>query len=320
MATHSIDPPPSPEATLAETHLDAHLDNAPTEPVLEDHPSDALPQAPIQIPLRQAKPPSMMHRNPFLTTTQATLHAFPSLEPTRFATYPSTHLLVPLRRDILHRAVIYEGDATRQGTASTKWRSEVHGSNRKIRPQKGTGSARLGDKKSPMLKGGGVAFGPKPRDFATGLPRRIYDLAWRTALSYRYRMGQLILLDGEVDFEPIGQHSRARYLRDMLQYNRMGKGDGRTLFVTLEKRDALDWALDRQGGNMGMQAQAKDVEDVDVKDLLGLGRIVMEKKALDEIFKEHQSDLSSDLRLGPWKMMMQAQGIAPDGQPNAVGQ
>jgi hypothetical protein len=114
-------------------------------------------------------------RNPFLTTTQCTLHDFPSFEPTSFVTYPSTHLQMPLRKDILHRAVIYEGDMTRQGTASTKYRSEVHGSNRKIRPQKGTGAARLGDKKSPMLKGGGVAFGPKPRDFSTELPRRAGD-------------------------------------------------------------------------------------------------------------------------------------------------
>ena len=71
-------------------------------------------------------------RNPFLTTTQCTLHDFPSFEPTSFVTYPSSHLQMPLRKDILHRAVIYEGDMTRQGTASTKYRSEVHGSNRKI--------------------------------------------------------------------------------------------------------------------------------------------------------------------------------------------
>ena len=191
MATHTSNPPISPEATLSETYLDAHLDAAPTEPILQDYTSPAIPpQSSPQAQHHQTHPRSTPHpRNPFLTTTTATLHAFPSLEPTRFATYPSTHLLVPLRKDILHRAVIYEGDATRQGTANTKWRSEVHGSNRKIRPQKGTGSARLGDKKSPMLKGGGVAFGPKPRDFATGLNRRVYDLAWRIALSYRYRTG-----------------------------------------------------------------------------------------------------------------------------------
>src|SRR5690242_9859770 len=116
-----------------------------------------------------------------------TIHKFPTMEPIRFDSYSSKYLYLPLRRDLLHRAVIFEGDATRQGTASTKTRFEVHGSHRKIRPQKGTGKARLGTRQSPMLKGGGKSFGPHPRDFSTELPRKMYDLAWRTALSWRYR-------------------------------------------------------------------------------------------------------------------------------------
>ncbi|KAI9878057.1 MAG: 54S ribosomal protein, mitochondrial, partial [Watsoniomyces obsoletus] len=114
-----------------------------------------------------------------------TIHSWPTLEPVRWAWCSSSYLDMPLRRDLLHRAVIYEGDAHRRGTASTKWRSEVHGSNRKIQPQKGTGRARAGDKKSPIRRGGGVAHGPKPRSFATGLQRKVYDQAWRTALSHR---------------------------------------------------------------------------------------------------------------------------------------
>src|SRR5215469_10770260 len=58
-------------------------------------------------------------------TVLTTLYSFPTLEPLEFVHYPSTHLLLPLRRDLLHRAVVYEGDKHRQGTASTKWRSEV---------------------------------------------------------------------------------------------------------------------------------------------------------------------------------------------------
>ena len=75
----------------------------------------------------------------------------------------------PIRRDILYLCVNYYRDALRQGTANTKTRAEVAGSGRKIRPQKGTGMARLGDGQSPMLRGGGVAFGPRPRDFGTDL-------------------------------------------------------------------------------------------------------------------------------------------------------
>ncbi|CCO26707.1 50S ribosomal protein L4 [Rhizoctonia solani AG-1 IB] len=96
-----------------------------------------------------------------------------------------------LRRDILHACVVYHLDGLRQGTASTKTRAEVSGSNRKIRPQKGTGRARLGDIRSPSIRGGGTAFGPKPRDFKTLLPRKVRELGMRIALSAKLRDGQL---------------------------------------------------------------------------------------------------------------------------------
>jgi len=103
----------------------------------------------------------------------------------------STVFAQPLRRDILFLCVNHARDALRQGSASTKTRGEVAGSGRKIRPQKGTGRARLGDGQSPMLRGGGVAFGPKPRDFATDLPRKVRMLGMRIALSSRLREGAL---------------------------------------------------------------------------------------------------------------------------------
>jgi large subunit ribosomal protein L4 len=259
--------------------------------------------ATLSTPQNQSTPPTQPNiaqnsyqppRNPFLTTTQCTLHDFPSFEPTSFVSYPSTHLLMPLRKDILHRAVIYEGDMTRQGTASTKWRSEVHGSNRKIRPQKGTGSARLGNKKSPMLKGGGVAFGPKPRDFSTELPRKVYDQAWRTAISYRYGKGELVLVDGEVDVD-VAEESLERYVKDLLAWQNMGRAGGRTLFVTSERRHNLFDAL--EGENMGRHARALEAEHVDVKDMLELGRVVIERDALEQLFFEHESDLPENQRI-----------------------
>ena len=147
-------------------------------------------QLPIDADYTPFTPSAMRRPPPPVHEVTTTVYSFPEFEPLRFAQYPENHLYLPLRKDILQRAIIFEADNARQGTASTKWRSEVHGSGKKIRPQKGQGMARLGDKKSPMLRGGGVAFGPKPRDFSTKLPRKIYDLAWRTALSYRYRRGE----------------------------------------------------------------------------------------------------------------------------------
>ena len=93
----------------------------------------------------------------------------------------------PIRRDILHLCVVHHLDSLRQGSANTKTRGEVRGSGRKIRPQKRTGRARLGDGQSPMLRGGGVAFGPKPRDFSTKLPRKVIEMGMRVALSAKLR-------------------------------------------------------------------------------------------------------------------------------------
>ncbi|KIM21544.1 hypothetical protein M408DRAFT_333405 [Serendipita vermifera MAFF 305830] len=108
------------------------------------------------------------------------------LDPTVFAQ--------PIRRDILHACVTWYRDSIRTGTASTKTRSEVVGSGRKIRPQKGTGRARLGDRASPMLRGGGVAFGPKPRDFSSELPKKVREMGLRIALSQKVRERRLIVV------------------------------------------------------------------------------------------------------------------------------
>ncbi|KAG8806482.1 54S ribosomal protein, mitochondrial [Serendipita sp. 399] len=100
----------------------------------------------------------------------------------------------PIRQDILHACVTWYRDGLRRGTASTKTRYEVNYSGRKIRPQKGTGRARLGDRGSPMLRGGGRAFGPKPRDFSTELPRKIRQMGLRVALSSKLRDRRLIVV------------------------------------------------------------------------------------------------------------------------------
>ncbi|KAF1835595.1 ribosomal protein L4 [Decorospora gaudefroyi] len=224
-------------------------------------------------------------------TVLATIHRFPSLEPLRFDVYPANHLYLPTRRDILHRAVIYEGDKTRLGTASTKTRHEIHGSARKIRPQKGSGRARLGDKKSPMLRGGGVAFGPKPRDFATGLPTKVYDLAMRTALSYRFRKGELIIVDNAMEIES----PSTKLLEDIFKHHEKLRGKGRSRLVTLEERPLLGQAL--RGMDRGEQTITWD--EVDVKDLLELSRIIIERDALHNILLSHETDLTHKA-LQPW--------------------
>ncbi len=86
---------------------------------------------------------------------------------------------------IVHRALVRQLNNARQGTASTKTRAEVRGGGRKPWRQKGTGRARAGSIRSPLWRGGGVIFGPKPRDYSTKMNRKERRLALRTALSSR---------------------------------------------------------------------------------------------------------------------------------------
>ena len=81
------------------------------------------------------------------------------------------------------------------GTASTKDRSEVHGTNKRPYSQKGTGRARHGDTKSNVYVGGGISFGPKPRDFSYMMPRKAKRLALKTILSMKAQDGTLTLVE-----------------------------------------------------------------------------------------------------------------------------
>lgn len=240
-------------------------------------------------PLEATEPPAR--------TVLTTIYKFPTMEPERFTYYPTSHLNMPLRRDLLHRAIVYEGHSERQGTASSKWRDEVHGSGRKLYQQKGTGKARVGDKKSPIRRGGGVAFGPKPRDFSTELPRKIYDQAWRTALSYRYRQGELVIVNS---FNKLPS-TTTDYTRQMFDNNGWGKSGGKSLLIAeteapnsqIWRAMAKDYA-DGKGPKNG--GRIISVDKVDVKNLLETGRIIIEFRALNMILHKHASDLVPTLK------------------------
>jgi large subunit ribosomal protein L4 len=98
---------------------------------------------------------------------------------------------------IVHRALIRQQTNARQGNASTKTRAEVRGGGRKPWKQKGTGRARAGSNRSPLWKGGGVSFGPKPREFEIKMNRKERRLALRTAIASR--MEDLILVESFAD-------------------------------------------------------------------------------------------------------------------------
>ena len=102
---------------------------------------------------------------------------------------------LPVNEDVIYYAINNELANKRVGTACTKGRAEVHGSNAKPYKQKGTGNARRGDKKSPLLRGGGAIFGPKPRDFSYELPKKVKRLAMKSILSEKAQSDRLTIIE-----------------------------------------------------------------------------------------------------------------------------
>ena len=109
---------------------------------------------------------------------------------------------VPFNEAVVHQVMVGLQANARQGTAATKTRGMVRGSTRKLFRQKGTGNARAGSKKSPLRKGGGVTFGPHPRDYRQQIPRKMRRLALRCVLSTKAGDGELKVLDGFDFTEP----------------------------------------------------------------------------------------------------------------------
>lgn len=133
----------------------------------------------------------------------------------------------------LLRVVVRAYEANqRQGTASTKTRGEVSRTTRKPYKQKGTGNARRGDFNSPLLRGGGVIFGPRPRDYRQSLPRRALREALRSALLGKLRDGEVVSLDGGGFSEP-STKAAATALREL--------GCTRSAVVVLPALNAPVW-------------------------------------------------------------------------------
>jgi large subunit ribosomal protein L4 len=108
---------------------------------------------------------------------------------------PDEMFNVPVKASVLHEVVKSQLAKKRSGTASVKNRGDVRGSTRKLFRQKGTGRARRGDIKSPLLRGGGVVFGPHPKSWAYNVPKKVRKLALKMALSSKLQAEQLKVVD-----------------------------------------------------------------------------------------------------------------------------
>ena len=132
---------------------------------------------------------------------------------------------------LLHQAVVTQLANRRQGTHDTLTRAEVSYSTRKLRAQKHTGRARLGSRKSPAMRGGGVAHGPHPRSYNKSLPKKMRQEALRVALADHVRSESLTVVDAIKLDSP-----KTRAIKDMVQAFEL---KGRALIVTADKDDLL---------------------------------------------------------------------------------
>ncbi len=102
---------------------------------------------------------------------------------------------IPVKPEIMQTVVRWQLACRRQGTHKAKTRGEVSGGGKKPFKQKGTGNARQGSIRSPLMPGGGVSFGPVPRDYSYVLPKKVRRLGLRTALSHLCKQGRLLVVD-----------------------------------------------------------------------------------------------------------------------------
>jgi len=133
-----------------------------------------------------------------------------------------------VNQPVLREAYIAYLANQRQGTVSTKTRAEVSGGGRKPWPQKGTGRARAGSIRSPLWVGGGIVFGPKPRDFSYKLPKKKKRLALISALRLKVEERKMFLLD-KLHVEKGKTKEIASFLAN---FAKISKVDGRNLLVT----------------------------------------------------------------------------------------
>ena len=170
-------------------------------------------------------------------------------------------------KGLLHQAVVRQQANARKGGASVKTRAEVRGSTRKLFPQKGTGRARAGSIRSPLRRGGGVAFGPQPRSYAQRMPKKMRRLAIRGALSAKVADGRMAIVD-DLGFE----QPRTKEMMQVLDALNANKS---VLLVTPEPREALI----KSAGNLS-RVKTLPARYLNVYDVLAHEHLVIELEAV----------------------------------------
>ena len=175
----------------------------------------------------------------------------------------------------LYRAVVAYEANQRQGTASTKTRSEIARTSKKHHRQKGTGWARRGSLRSPLVRGGGVAFGPQPRSYSTQLPKALKRLAFRSALTVKGTQGQVKVVD-DFDYEKPSTKSFQKVIEAC------GLKGQKVLFVTAENAPVLV----KSSRNLP-KVNATHLGSLGTYEVVRADAVLFTRQALDSLVKAH---------------------------------
>ncbi|MBU1062048.1 MAG: 50S ribosomal protein L4 [Candidatus Omnitrophica bacterium] len=182
----------------------------------------------------------------------------------------SSHINKPL----LHQLIVMYRANQRQGTASTKKRGEVRGGGKKPWRQKGTGRARAGSIRSPLWRGGGVVFGPQPRDFGYEFPKKMKRLAIMSGLSAKTKDKEVMVIEKDPEVSQPKTSQIAKLLRALKVYNK------RILFIYPKRNDNLIRSC-RNIENLSLRLS----DDFNVYDILSNTRILFSRETHDAIVK-----------------------------------
>ena len=160
---------------------------------------------------------------------------------------------VDIREDLVHQVVRAQLANYRSGTGSSKNRSMVKASTRKLWRQKGTGRARVGASSSPIRRGGGVAFGPMPRDFSFKVNKKVRKSALRMALADKFKAGKIFVVDG-LQMDEI----KTKHFTDILKKLELGD----VLIVTEKKDENLEKSSRNVRNVKLLRAEGLNVYDI----------------------------------------------------------
>jgi large subunit ribosomal protein L4 len=174
-----------------------------------------------------------------------------------------------VRKDILHQVVLSQQANKRSGNASTKTRADVNASGKKLYKQKGTGNARVGNEGAQHRRGGGVAFGPKPRSYFIKVHKKVKKAAIRMALADKLQSGRLVIID---DFN-IHEIKTKQFVEIMKKFN-----VNKALIVTDEKNEILE----KSSKNLPWVKVIRH-EGLNVYDILNYDHLFLVKPAIKKI-------------------------------------